>query len=105
MFEENEIGVSDFPLLAEDHLRELGLLMGPRMRLLAAAKGDSPSEDLDAPSSEAESPHAYDTRGSLETYRGSQNQGVRWKYSVCLYQIIHKIFCGKIFLKYLPQIV
>ena len=36
VFEENEIGVLDLPLLSDDDLRELGLPMGPRKRLLAA---------------------------------------------------------------------
>ncbi len=36
VFLDNEIDVADLPLLTEDRLRELGLPMGPRMRLLAA---------------------------------------------------------------------
>ena len=40
VFEENEIGVLDLPLLSDDDLRELGLPMGPRKRLLAAISAD-----------------------------------------------------------------
>ena len=41
VFKANEIYVVDLPLLTDDHLRELGLPMGPRMRVVAAIKTDA----------------------------------------------------------------
>lgn len=36
VFEENEVGVRDLPLLSDDDLKELGIALGPRRRLLRA---------------------------------------------------------------------
>ena len=56
VFEENEIGVSDLPLLSDDDLRELDLPMGPRKRLLAAISNTAgePKKDIPPPAQ----PHA-----------------------------------------------
>ena len=43
VFEENQVSLRDLPLLAEDDLKELGLALGPRKRLLSAIADLSPS--------------------------------------------------------------
>ncbi|NIV76869.1 MAG: hypothetical protein GWN37_19135, partial [Gammaproteobacteria bacterium] len=46
-FAENEIEMGDLPHLSDADLRELGLPMGPRKRILNAASNLSPSEAMD----------------------------------------------------------
>ncbi len=48
LFAENEIELGDLPHLAEADLRELGLPMGPRKRILNAVSDRSPAEVADA---------------------------------------------------------
>ena len=47
-FDENDVDVTDLPLLSEDDLREIGLPVGPRRRFLAAVT-EAPSADRDMP--------------------------------------------------------
>jgi class 3 adenylate cyclase/predicted ATPase len=58
LFVENEIDIATLPYLSEDDLKELGLPMGPRKRLLAAvtelAPAESESTKADAATREAE---------------------------------------------------
>lgn len=44
VFAENEVGLRDLPHLSEADLKELGLPLGPRRRLLAAISAQEPSE-------------------------------------------------------------
>ena len=44
VFAENEVGLRDLPHLSEADLKELGLPLGPRRRLLAAIAAQEPSE-------------------------------------------------------------
>ena len=65
-FEENEISVSDLHLLSDDDLRELGLPMGPRKRLLATVGETAPSADTVA---QERTPHPDSTLPSGEAER------------------------------------
>jgi class 3 adenylate cyclase len=48
VFEESQIGLRDLPLLAEDDLKELGLPLGPRKRVLNAIANLNPVETAPA---------------------------------------------------------
>ena len=48
VFEENQISLRDLPLLSEDDLKELGLPLGPRKRVLNAIANLKPVETASA---------------------------------------------------------
>ncbi len=46
VFEDNQVGLRDLPLLSEDDLKQLGLALGPRRRLFNAIAKLSPSNGV-----------------------------------------------------------
>ncbi len=51
VFEAHEIGIDQLTELGEDHLKELGLPLGPRLRLLKAVAQDAPAIPVPVPAS------------------------------------------------------
>lgn len=55
-FKAHEIGIDELTELGEDHLKELELPLGPRLRLLKAVAQDFPAIPLRVPASPGKTP-------------------------------------------------
>ena len=62
-FEENEVSIADLQYLTDDDLKEIGLPIGPRRRLLARISEGVPPEPVAAEVEEAASPRPSETSG------------------------------------------